>query len=310
MKKEFSKSKVLITGSNGLLGQKLIDLFLLHSDSFSLMGTSKGANRHPLSSDFLYQELDVTNREEVLQTIENFRPDYVIHTAAMTNVDQCETLQDECQALNVKSVEYLIEAAKMYDFHLMHLSTDFIFDGLSGPYKENDTPNPLSIYGKSKLDSENLIVNNLEDYSILRTILVYGIVKDLSRSNFVLWAKNALQKGEKIPVVNDQWRMPTLAEDLAQACFLVIEKEAKGIFHISGEDGGSIFELVNQIADYWSLDSSLIQEIETKSLNQPAKRPLKTGFDLSHSKNTLDYKPRTFKEGLVFLDKQLQEYEK
>lgn len=308
MKKKFRGNKVLITGSNGLLGQKLIDLFLLHAHEFSLVATSKGSNRHPIKEGYLYEELDVTHSNQVLDLIDKVRPDFIIHTAALTHVDVCETEIENCQLLNVDSVKHLIEAQKTHDFHLIHLSTDFIFDGKNGPYNEEDPTNPLSVYGKSKWNSEQLLMQSSMDYSILRTILVYGIVKDLSRSNFVLWAKNSLEKGTPISVVNDQWRMPTLAEDLAEACLSTVKKQATGIYHICGESGGSIFELVNEVADFWSLDKSLIKEIETKSLNQAAERPLKTGFDLTKSKNILNYKPKTFKEGLEFLNKQLQEY--
>lgn len=296
--------KILVSGTNGLLGQKITDLALADG-SIQLIATSQGPNRHPISQGYQYFDLDICNATEVLQLIEKIKPDVIIHTAAMTNVDACESNREACRILNVVAVQTLAQICKEKNIHLIHLSTDFIFDGADGPYTEEAKPNPLSYYGQSKLDAELAIQASGCRYAILRTIIVYGIVKDMSRSNIVLWAKGALEKGETISVVNDQWRMPTLAEDLAACCLLAAKKEAEGVFNASGKDLMNMVELVEQVADFWNLDKSLIKPITTASLNQTAKRPAKTGFILDKTIRELGYQPHSFKEGLQILNTQL-----
>ncbi|MCF8284828.1 MAG: SDR family oxidoreductase [Sphingobacteriales bacterium] len=296
--------KILVTGSNGLLGQKLTDMLRYHSD-YELIASSKGENRYPETVGYTYEQLDVTDYTDIERLIVKYQPYAVIHTAAMTNVDQCESEKEACQKLNVDSVAHLIKLANQHPFYLVHLSTDFIFDGTTGPYKETDAPNPLSLYGHSKNDAELLLLASNINYSILRTIIVYGVAAAMSRSNIVLWAKGALEKGSPIKVVNDQYRMPTLAEDLAKACILAIEKRAQGIFHISGKDYMSVIEMVRRIAKFFKLDDSIIEETDSSTLNQAAARPPKTGFVLDKAIHELGYAPHSFEEGLAVVQKQL-----
>ena len=296
--------KVLITGSNGLLGQKLIHQYL-KSGNIELIATARGENRYPVKEGYTFRSMDITNSDNVQEVIEHFRPDCIIHTAAMTHVDECELNPEQCDLLNITAVEYLVHAANAINAHFIHLSTDFIFDGEDGPYKEDDQPGPLSHYGLSKLKSEEIVRDRCNRWSIVRTMLVYGIVHDMSRSNIVLWAKGALEKGEVIRVVDDQYRSPTLAEDLATGCILVEQKEAQGVFHISGKDQMNIVEMVERVADYFDLDKSIIQTISSTTLNQPAKRPPVTGFDLTKSRAVLGYDPHSFEEGISILMEQL-----
>jgi dTDP-4-dehydrorhamnose reductase len=296
--------KVLLTGSNGLLGQKLIELYL-QDKTIDLIATARGENRYPVKKGYTYVSMDVTDVRNVKDTIAMHQPDTIIHTAAMTNVDTCETDQERAEKLNVDAVEYLVDAANTVEAHFIHLSTDFIFDGEDGPYTEEAEPEPLSYYGETKLAAENMVRNQCHKWSIARTILVYGIVHDMSRSNIVLWAKGALEKGQPINVVNDQVRSPTLAEDLAMGCKLIEQKEAEGIFNISGKDQMSIVEIVERVADYFNLDKSIITQVSSKTLNQAAQRPPITGFDLTKSKEVLGYNPRSFEEGIAVLMEQL-----
>ena len=212
--------KILITGSNGLLGQKLVAL-LANKEGITLLATSKGANRISNSNGYQYQSLDITNEDEVAAIFNTFKPNTIINTAAMTNVDSCESLQKECWELNVTAVEFLIKYAEQHQAHLIHLSTDFVFDGENSPYKETDQANPLSYYGKSKLAAEKLVQQANTQWSIVRTIIVYGVAENMSRSNIVLWAKQALEKGDPLTIVYDQFRSPTLAEDLEIGCWLI-----------------------------------------------------------------------------------------
>lgn len=300
--------KILITGSNGLLGQKLIDC-ILKNNQFDLVATSIGKNRHPNTNGYIYAEMDITNQSQINAVIALHQPNIIINTAALTNVDTCHTQQDLCWQLNVTAVGYLITACAKYHIKLIHLSTDFIFDGKAGPYTEDAEPNPLSFYGKSKLAAEQLLIQSNIKWAILRTVLVYGVVKDLSRSNLILWAKNALQNGEEIKVINDQYRTPTLAEDLADCCLLVAQKNREGIYHASGKNMMSILEMVLAVADFYKLNTLLIKPISTHSLNQAAMRPAITGFILDKAINDLNYQPHSFIEGLKIMDTQLQQIE-
>ena len=297
---------ILVTGSNGLLGQKITEK-VLKEGGVNLVATSKGANRYPVKSGYQYVSMDILNPVEVKNVIEKYKPDAIIHTAAMTNVDTCEEQKELAYQLNVESVITLVSIAEEYNIQLVHLSTDFIFDGEDGPYDELAAPNPLSYYGETKLKAEEVLKNSKAKWAILRTIIVYGIVSDMSRSNIVLWAKGALEKGNPINVVNDQWRMPTLAEDLADICLLAIEHDAQGVYNASGKDLMSISELVARVADFWNLDKSLIKEISAETLNQTAKRPKKTGFILDKSMTDLKYNPHSFEQGLAILDQQMKE---
>jgi dTDP-4-dehydrorhamnose reductase len=296
--------RILVTGSNGLLGQKLTDLCLLDPEIF-LIASSRGPNRHPVNSGYIYEDMDILDPLQIQQVVEKHHPDTIINTAAMTNVDACESDKENCYALNVEAVKSLIKLSEQYNIQLIHLSTDFIFDGESGPYTEDDEPNPLSYYGQTKLEAEQLLQKSSCRWVILRTIIVYGIVNDMSRTNIILWAKSALEKGNPINVVDDQWRMPTLAEDLAECCLLAAKKNAEGVFNASGKDMLSILELVLKVAEYWNLDSNLINPISADSLNQAAKRPKRTGFILDKSKNILGYNPKSFEEGIAIVDAQL-----
>ena len=297
--------KIIVTGSNGLLGQKVTDLSI-QDPEIELIATSVGPNRHNLKYGYTYEELDVLDLDRLNELVEIYQPDSIIHTAAMTNVDACEAERAKCYALNVQSVKNLVDVCGRRDIQLVHLSTDFIFDGENGPYTEEAEPNPLSYYGETKLESELILKNSSCRWAILRTIIVYGVVNDMSRSNIVLWAKGALEKGEPIHVVNDQWRMPTLAEDLAACCLLAVKKNASGVFNVSGKDLMSILEIVERVADHYGLNKSLIKAISAESLNQAAKRPKKTGFILDKAIVELGYSPHSFEEGMAFMDKQLK----
>ncbi len=297
--------KILITGSNGLLGQKLVAA-LRNDPEVHLIATSRGADRTPEPLGEGYRSMDITSPAEVDAVFAAVKPDAVIHTAAMTNVDACELDPKACQLQNVTATELLVQAAIRYRSHVLHLSTDFIFDGLNGPYREDDRPAPLSIYGKSKLDAEHVVMNaGLAKWAIARTIIVYGIAEGLSRSNVVLWAKSALEKGQPIKVVDDQWRMPTLAEDLADGCIRIVKRGATGVYNLSGPDGMSILELVQRVGTYFQLDTSVVTAVKSDSLGQPAKRPPRTGFILDKARRDLGYAPRNFEQGLAVLKRQL-----
>lgn len=299
-----SMKTILITGSNGLLGQKLVEL-LIQQPNIKVIATARGENRLPFKEGYEYHSMDITNHEEVAVVIEKTQPDAIVHGAAMTNVDQCESEKEACWLQNVKAVEFIVDECRKHDIFLCHVSTDFIFDGAAGPYTEEGEANPLSFYGWSKYAAEKLVQHSGIRWAIARTVLVYGIAFDMSRSNIILWVKKSLEEGKNIKVVTDQWRTPTLSEDLAMGCYLIAEKEAEGIFNISGKDLLTPYEMAIMTADYFGLDKSLIAQADSSNFSQPAKRPARTGFILDKSRAVLGYEPRSFTEGIAILAGQL-----
>ncbi|MBO6496885.1 MAG: NAD(P)-dependent oxidoreductase [Roseivirga sp.] len=298
--------KILITGSNGLLGQKLIKL-LLDKGEDTLIATARGGNRLPYpETDYVFDQMDITVKQQVLEVVTKHKPEVIIHTAAMTNVDQCETEREACWDQNVNAVNYLIEASAKNDCFLLHLSTDFIFDGEDGPYDEKAKANPVSYYGESKLAAEKLLENSTINYAIARTVLVYGIAHDMSRSNIILWVKKSLEEGKEIKVVDDQLRSPTLAEDLAMGCYLIAKQKAPGVFNICGKDLLNPYEMALKTADFFNLDTSTMQRADASSFTQTAKRPPRTGLLIGKARTVLGYEPHSFDEGIAIVAGQIE----
>ncbi len=298
--------RVLITGSNGLLGQTLIRKFQEKGNA-EVYGLAKGANRLKNKAGYTYIDLDLLEFDKVAELIQQIAPDVIIHTAAMTHVDLCEKDQDACELINVKAVENLVSCCEKYGIHLIHISTDFIFDGLKGYYIEEDLPCPVNYYGLSKLRSEELIKKSGIEATVLRTILVYGLTEEM-KSNIILWVKNNLENKRDINVVTDQWRMPTHVDDLADACIYACEKGVKGVFNVSSNQLLSIYEIALLVAELFHLDKKYIHPVLSSDLDLPAKRPFKTGFDLSKSISQLNLEPHSFENRLQrFKDQLLME---
>ncbi|MCX2738603.1 SDR family oxidoreductase [Pontibacter anaerobius] len=296
--------RILITGSNGLLGQKLAELLLPKQD-LELLATSRGENKlAELYPTLPFRSMDVTNPQQVDLVVSEFRPTHIIHTAAMTNVDQCENDKDGALLQNRDAVQYLVNACEKYNVHLIHVSTDFIFDGEAGPYDETAEASPVNFYGETKLMAEEIVKKAKCKWAILRTVLVYGVVNDQGRTNIVLWVRDSLQAGKVIKVVTDQFRTPTLAEDLAMGCWLAAEHDAEGIYHISGSEMLTPYDMAMQVADYFALDKSLIDKADANTFSQTAKRPARTGFIIRKAEEELGYRPHTFAEGIRMVAEQ------
>ena len=291
-------TRILLTGANGLLGQKFVRL-CADQPGVVVLATARGPERIGAAlnaSNVDYRSLDIESPADWEASLVDFRPDVVLHAAAMTQVDDCEKEPVVCQRLNVDAVRLGTEISSRHGAHFVLLSTDFVFDGAEGPYDETAVPNPLSVYGRSKHDAELIVQSLPTPWSIVRTVLVVGQVEGLSRSNIVLWASNSLRAGKSLPVVVDQWRSPTWAEDLARGCLAVAQRRAQGIYHISGGETLSVFDFVGRIAQVFQLDTTLIQPVSTESLDQPARRPARTGFILDKARRDLAYEPTPLDE--------------
>ncbi|MDO7845298.1 NAD(P)-dependent oxidoreductase [Hymenobacter sp. M29] len=296
--------KILLTGSNGLLGQKLVAL-LHQKPNVILVATSRGANKLAgLYPDLRFVPLDVADATQVQQVLAQEQPTHVIHTAALTNVDECELNHEACWQQNVTAVGHLVEACAARNIHLTHLSTDFIFSGEAGPLAEDAKPGPVNLYGESKLAAEQLVQASTGRWAIARTVLVYGVAHEYGRTNIVLWVRDSLRAGKAIKVVADQWRTPTLAEDLAEGCWLLAAHAAQGIYHLSGADMLTPHAMALQVADYFGLDKTLIEKVDASTFSQPARRPARTGFRIDKARHELGYAPCSFTEGIAIIGQQ------
>ncbi len=273
---------------------------------YDILATARDAGPRFGEASCGYAPLDVTDAEEVRRLFQDFTPTVVVNCAAMTNVDACEKERDLCWKVNADAVQTLARSCHTHGARLVHVSTDFIFDGLDGPYREHDRPNPLSFYGRSKLAAENAVREAaLDKWAIARTVLVYGAGRELGRSNFVLWVINKLSAGERINVVTDQWRSPTYAPDLAAGVERIVRFGKTGIYHLSGAELLSIHEFAHVVAEVFDLDAGLIDPVETITLKAPAPRPPRTGFIILKAETELGYKPRPLREALRHLGAQL-----
>ncbi len=296
--------RVLITGSNGLLGQKLVELFS-HLHSFQILLTSR-QERSVFDHEALrYVRADITKRPEIKAVIEEFEPEIIVHTAAVTNVDLCETDRETAWRVNVTGVEHIVQTAKLTGSKLIHVSTDYVFDGRTGPYAESDRPNPVSYYGRTKLASENIVATSGIPHAIARTMVLYGTGYSV-KANFALWLLGELSAGKPVRIVDDQFGNPTLADDLAYAILKIIELDRTGIYHVAGPDFVSRYEFALALAKVFAFDKKLITPVKTASLKQPAVRPLRSGFVTLKTQVDLGAKLSGIDQGLTIFRHQIE----
>jgi dTDP-4-dehydrorhamnose reductase len=294
--------RILVCGSNGLLGQKLAWMLSVEQE-FEVLHTSHHRTCY-LGNSFDYTQLDISNRSDVKSLITSYRPDIIINPAAMANVDQCEKEREAAWKINVNGVENLVEISRRIGSKLIHISTDYVFDGKNGPYKENDRVNPINYYGKTKLAGENLIISGGIDFAILRTILIYGTGNSV-KNNFGLWVINSLKGGKTIRCADDQFSSPTHVKDIAAGTIASIKKNVKGVFHICGAEQLSRYDFAIKAADIFSFDRSYISSVKSVELKQEALRPLVTGFFIDKARNELGFHPMNVTEGLLLLKQEL-----
>lgn len=295
------RNRILITGSNGMLGQRAVHYYL-SKKNVELLATS--FEEKPVISSVEYIQCDIKCRDRIKKVIYDYCPDFIIHTAAFTNVDLSEKMREEAWRINVKGVEYIAEAARAIDASIIHISSDYIFDGKDGPYDENAVPNPIGYYGRTKLASENALKISGTFYTILRTNVLYGTAVN-NKPDFVRWVIDSLKKKEEIKVVDDQINNPTFVDDLVQAINKVIEFKKTGIYNIGGKEFLSRYEFAVRIAEFFNLNKKLIIPVTTKELNQPARRPLKSGLITLKAETELSFKPHSINESFSAMKKDL-----
>lgn len=293
---------IFITGANGLLGQAIVTIFTRESD-FILKLSSVEKDSY-LNYGHEYTQLDITDKEEVKKVIKYHSPDVIINCAAFTDVDKCETERETCWRLNVDAVKNLIIAARLEDSKIVHYSTDYVFDGKNGPYTEEDKPNPISFYGRSKLASENALISSGINHVIIRTMVLIGMGKNV-KPNFALWMINKLRNNEPINIVDDQIGNTTMADDLAYGSLKVVEKDCKGIYNIAGSDIISRLKYAMILCEVFKFNKNLVSPIQTSQLNQPAPRPLNSGLITNKAASELGFQTMDSLEGLRLLKVQL-----
>jgi dTDP-4-dehydrorhamnose reductase len=295
--------RVLICGSNGLLGQRLSNL-LSSNTTYEVLNTSR--ERSFVFDDrlFDYTQLDITHKGDVKSLVSSFQPSVIINAAAATNVDWCETHREEAWNVNVVGVENLVDASRKVGAKLIHVSTDYVFDGKSGPYAEDAQPNPISYYGKAKLASENATRTGGIPYALVRTIVLYGNGIQI-KDNFPLWVIHTLRKGQRIRCVDDQVSNPTHVSDLARGILKIFELDRSGLYHVCGRETINRYDFAVQTAGVFGLDSNLIDRIKTSQLDQPAPRPMITGFVTLKAETDLGLKLMNVNEGLTLLKSEL-----
>lgn len=288
---------ILITGANGFLGYYLAERLI--AGQHLVVATGRGVCRLPFSnhSNFQYEEMDFTDPFSIHDVFEKIRPDVVIHAGAMSKPDECELDQMKAFLVNVEgTVQLLINSTDIKSYFIF-LSTDFVFSGERGMYSEDDLPAPVNYYGRTKLEAEEAVKEYEHDWAIVRTVLVYG-KNHSGHKNFLEIIRQKLENGEDYNVVDDQVRTPTYVEDLAKGLVSIIEKKATGVFHLSGKDILTPYQMAIKTAGFLNLDSSVLKKVTATSFSQPARRPLKTGFFIDKARKELDYEPLSFDEGL------------
>lgn len=284
--------KLLVTGASGLYGSKLTELAEKRSHQvYAVHSKHEVAHGIPI-------KLDIADKERVEAEIKNVRPDVVVHAASMTDVDNCELNRELAWKINVGGTINVVHAAKKIGAFLLHISTDYVFDGEKGCYKETDLPSPLNYYAYTKLKAEEHIKDIISEYCIARTSVIYGTSLSGGKENFALWVLNNLKRREKMKVFIDQWNSPTLNTSLAEMTLEVIERRLVGVYHLSGASRISRYDFASALAKTFGLDGSIVVSTNMKTFPFPAKRPVDSSLDTSKAEQILRNKPLKTDEAL------------
>ena len=285
--------RALVTGCHGLLGQTIwatcpVGIELVGADLLP---------KSPLFPEEQYNGIDLAHRSTVLQLIDDLRPTWIINAAAYTNVDGAEKERKLCWQGNVTAVENLALAARKHRIKLLHISTDYIFDGKHGPYDEEQVPNPLGYYGRSKLAGENVLRASGIDFLIIRTMVLYGHHR-MGKHNFVTWLLQELARENPVRVVNDQWGNTTLADELAAGIWQAVSRNYLGTLNVAGIEIIDRYSFAVRIAQKFGYDEKLLQPISTAELKQAAPRPMRSGLVVEKAIRELGLQLSDINQGL------------
>ena len=282
--------KFLVTGSAGLVGSQVVkDLTKQNHTVYSCYHDEKPSHGTSI-------QLDITDQDKIIQILQEIKPDRIIHLAAMTDVDQCETQQELAILLNVKSTEILAKQAAKQNAFFVYVSTDYVFDGIKGMKKEDDSTNPLGFYGKSKLEGELTLNKLASSWCIARTSTPFGIHH--KKKSFPLWVQESLEAKKEIPVLVDQFTSPTYVPNLSKMLIEVATRQITGILHLSGATRISRYNLAELVADKLSLDKKFLIQTNTDEMNWKAQRPKDSSLDVSLAAEILNEKPQEIEHSL------------
>ena len=286
--------KIMILGANGFTGRRILKRL---SSKHQVLACSLHPDILP-EEGYDFHILDMQNVDATDALLNNFRPDVIINASAMSVVDYCEQHPEEAYALNVTAVKHLAEYSQSNSCRLIHLSTDFVFDGTATEaYTETDTTNPINYYGKTKQWSEEVIEQACTNYAIARIEVVYGKPFNGQHGNIVHLVKTRLENGQSIRVVSDQFRSPTWVEDIARAIESLLSDKYQGIYHICGGETMSVADIAYRVAKHFGLDTSLIQPVTTDEMNEATPRPLFSPMNTEKALKEFGYQPSRLEEG-------------
>lgn len=292
---------ILVTGINGLLGQNIVREF---SSDHKVTGIDISPSVYSDDLDIQVDSLDLTKTVELLNYLQSESPDIIIHTAAYTNVDGAEKESDLAFSINAGVPGELAKACKEMDIPFIHISTDYVFNGVSGPYRESDICDPKGRYSKSKYAGEVAALKNGAKVAVIRPNVMYGYGQNL-KSSFVEWLIGELEQGKPVNIVDDQYNNPTYARRLASVIRIIINKEAWGIWHFGSKEVVSRYTFALKIADSFGLPSDLISAISTGDLNQLAPRPMRSGLICEKLTKELDIPIMSIGEELALLKEEM-----
>ncbi|MEM0203281.1 MAG: dTDP-4-dehydrorhamnose reductase [Archaeoglobaceae archaeon] len=289
--------ELLITGASGLLGSKIAEIAL--KKGYKVIS---GYLTHEPSYGFAVK-LDVRNENSLRKILENYKPEVVVHTAALTDVDKCEIEKELAWSVNVEGTKNVARLCKKA--FLIYVSTDYVFEGEKGMYREEDEANPINYYGITKLEGEK-IVKELGDFCIARTSVIYGARKASGKVNFALWVMEKLRRGEEIKVLKDHWNSPTLNTNLAEMILEIAERRLEGVYHLAGATRISRYEFANLIAETFDLKKDLIKPIKMEEMRWIARRPRDSSLNVEKAMK-LRNKPNEIGEALKRLKEEISQ---
>ena len=293
--------RVLVTGAAGLVGQAVVR-HLSAWPECDLLATSREEEPRSLARAGGYAPLDVTDAEALGRVFLDFAPNTVVHCAADSRVEACETAREACWATNVDATAALAALCHRHGARLVLLSTDFLFDGAAGPYAEDDAPAPVNYYGRTKLAAENALrTSPLRRWAVARTSLVFGAGEDVRRPNLATLVAARLAAGEVFRAADDQWRTPTYAPDLADGLGRVVRFGKSGVFHLAGRELVTPYAFAQRTARAFGLDASLVVPEKTAVLHPGAPRPLRAGLVVLRAEAELGFRPRPLDDALDHL---------